>query len=46
MQFEAKMKWGDLYSMLPTKHKPGKYDAWKMTDYNNVMNGNPYLKLI
>ena len=40
VRFEANLKWSDLASVLPVDNK--KSLKWKITDFNNLMNENPY----
>ena len=41
VKFEANVRWLDLFKVLNTTNKP-QFD-WKITDFNNVLNENPYL---
>lgn len=40
VRFEANVKWTELLRLLPTNNKP--HFDWFITDYNNIMNENPY----
>lgn len=40
VRFEANVAWGDMYSLIPTNNKASL--SWKITDFNNLMNENPY----
>lgn len=40
VRFEANVAWGDMYSLLPVNNKASL--KWKITDFNNLMNENPY----
>lgn len=40
VRFEANMKWTDTMKVLPVNNKPSM--KWKITDFNNLMNENPY----
>jgi len=42
VKFEANVKWSEFLKILPVANKPLLGRAWKITDYNNVMNENPY----
>lgn len=42
VKFEANMKWIDIFKILPVDNKPEMH--WKITDFNNVLNENPYFK--
>jgi hypothetical protein len=39
VRFEANVRGIDLFNMLPTSNK--KSLDWKITDFNDIMNGNP-----
>jgi hypothetical protein len=41
VRFEAQVRWLDLFKVLPVENKAS-FD-WYITDYNNVLNENPYL---
>lgn len=41
VRFEANVKWNDLFKIIGTNNKPG--FAWKITDFNNILNENPVL---
>lgn len=41
VKFEANVRWLDLFKILNTTNKP--QFNWKITDFNNVLNENPYL---
>lgn len=40
VRFEANVTYWDLLKMLPVNNKPSM--KWKITDFNNLMNENPY----
>jgi hypothetical protein len=40
VRFEANVRWTDLLKVLPVNNKPSL--KWKITDFNNLMNENPY----
>ena len=40
MRVEANVKWTDFLKLLPVDNGPS-YD-WKITDFNNVLNENPF----
>ncbi len=40
VRVETKMKWHDFYKILPVGNKPS--HDWKITDFNNALNENPY----
>jgi len=40
VRFEANMKASDLMDILPYDNKAPK--GWKITDFNDMMNQNPY----
>lgn len=40
VRFETNLRWTELTDVLPTDNKPEK--AWVITDWNNLMNENPY----
>lgn len=40
VRVETQVRWLDLFKILPTANKP--MFGWKITDYNNVLNENPY----
>lgn len=42
VKFEANVRWMEFLKLLPVPNKPLLSRAWKITDYNNVMNENPY----
>lgn len=42
VRFEANMHWYDLMKILPYENQ-AKHD-WKITDFNNVLNENPYFR--
>ena len=42
VKFEANVKWTEFLRILPVHNKRLLSRAWKITDYNNVMNENPY----
>jgi len=41
VKFETNIRWTELYKLAPVPNKP-LLRTWKITDYNNVMNENPY----
>lgn len=41
VRVEAQVRWLDLFKILPSANKP--HFGWKITDFNNVLNENPYL---
>lgn len=41
VRFEAQVRWLDLFKILPVENKP--FLNWKIVDFNNVLNENPYL---
>lgn len=41
VRVEAQVRWLDLFKILPVNNKP--QFGWKITDFNNVLNENPYL---
>lgn len=40
VRFEANVKGLDLLRVLPVNNKPSL--GWKITDFNDLMNSNPY----
>lgn len=40
VRVEANCRWHDLFKILPVNNKPSL--GWKITDFNNVLNENPY----
>lgn len=40
VRFEANLRWTDLLKVLPVNNKPSL--KWKITDFNNLVNENPY----
>jgi hypothetical protein len=42
VKFEANVRWLEFFKILPVSNKPLMGKEWKITDYNNVMNENPY----
>lgn len=40
VRFEANLRWCDLIDVIPTNNKASL--NWKITDFNNIMNENPY----
>jgi len=40
VRFEANVQFWDLLKVLPVDNKPSL--RWKITDFNNLMNENPY----
>jgi hypothetical protein len=42
MQLEANVKWYEMYRLMPTPMKPSLFDAWKITDFNFLMDGNKH----
>ena len=41
VRVETQVRWLDLLKVMATSNKPE--FGWKITDFNNVMNENPYL---
>lgn len=41
VRFETQARWLDLVKVLNVQNKPDR--VWKVTDYNNILNENPYL---
>ena len=41
VRVETQVRWLDLFKLLPVENKP--QFGWKITDFNNVLNENPYL---
>lgn len=41
VRMECQVRWVDLFKLLPAANKPD--FGWKITDFNNVLNENPYL---
>lgn len=41
VKFETNIRWNELFKLLPVANKP-LLRSWKITDYNNVLNENPY----
>jgi hypothetical protein len=42
VKFEANVRWLEFFKILPVPNKLLLGRDWKITDYNNVMNENPY----
>jgi hypothetical protein len=42
VKFEANVRWLEFLKIFPVSNKQLLSRAWKITDYNNVMNENPY----
>lgn len=42
VRFEAEMDLSDLLWVLPTQNKPGRTRQIRITDFNNVLRGNPF----
>ena len=40
VKFEANLRWFDFMNLLPVNNKKS-IGAWKITDFNNVLNENP-----
>ncbi len=40
VRFETQVRWFDLFKLLPVNNKMR--HEWKITDFNNVLNENPY----
>jgi len=40
VRFEAKVRWFDLFKLLPVENKMR--PDWKIVDFNNVLNENPF----
>ena len=41
VRVETQVRWLDLFKIMGTANKP--QFGWKITDFNNVLNENPYL---
>ncbi len=41
VQFECNLRGTDFFRLMPIDMKPPMLRHWKMTDFNNVMHGNP-----
>ena len=41
VRFEAQVRWLDLFKILNVSNKPN--FNWKIVDFNNVLNENPFL---
>jgi hypothetical protein len=41
VKFEANVRWTEFFKILPVPNKPLLSRAWKIVDYNKVMNENP-----
>jgi len=44
VRFETQMTYSDFTWILPTQNKPSRNKDTKITDFNNVLRGNPYFK--
>ncbi len=44
VRFETQMTYSDFGWILPTQNKPSRLKNTKITDFNNVLRGNPYFK--
>lgn len=42
VRFETQVRYFDLFKILPVNNKPS--FGWKITDFNNVLNENPYFR--
>jgi len=42
VRFETQMTYSDFGWILPTQNKPSRMNDTKITDFNNVLRGNPY----
>jgi len=42
VRFETEMSYSDFTWILPTQNKPSRMKFTKITDFNNVLRGNPY----
>ena len=42
VRFEAQFKWLDLCKIINVDNKAPQH--WKITDFNNVLNENPYFE--
>lgn len=42
VKFEINVRWLEFFKLLPVRNKPLLSREWRITDYNNVMNENPY----
>ena len=40
VKFEANLRWFDFMNLVPTENKKS-MGAWKISDFNNVLNENP-----
>ena len=40
VKFETQLRYLDFFKILPVQNKPP--FVWKITDYNNVLNENPF----
>jgi hypothetical protein len=40
VRFECNLRWLDFLKVLPVDNKPSL--TWKITDFNNVLNENPF----
>ena len=44
VKFEVNLKWTEFFKILPVENKPLLSRQMRITDYNNVMNENPYFE--
>ena len=44
VKFEINVRWLEFFKILPVPMKPLLSRQWKITDYNNVLNENPYFE--
>lgn len=42
VRFETNFKWFDLLKIIPVENKASQH--WKITDFNNVLNENPFFE--
>ena len=42
VRFETEMNYSDFGWILPSQNKPSRMNVTKITDFNNVLRGNPY----
>ena len=42
IRFETEMSYSDFTWVLPTQNKPSRVKFTKITDFNNILRGNPY----
>ncbi len=44
VRFESQFSYSDFAWVLPTMNKPKRLRLTKITDFNNIMRGNPYFE--